>query len=118
MYKQIGEFKPDNLIAGNEVPVLTEEIKLAKAQGVVARGTVLGIVKLDGTAKPVDSAQSDGTQTPYAILTDDIDTTGSQDIITTAYTTGLFNADALIFGGSDEVATHKLELRKLGIHLK
>lgn len=118
MYKKVGEFTPDKLIAGNELPILTEEIKLAKAQGVVKRGTVVGIVTTDGTAKPVDSAQSDGTQLPYAILTDDVDTAGAADVVTTAYTTGLFNASALIFGGSDDVSKHKLELRKLGIHLK
>ena len=118
MYNKIGEFTPDNLIASNEMPILVEGIKLAKAQGIVKRGTVLGLVTAGGVAKPVDSTKTDGTEAPYAILTDDIDTTGSVDVTTTAYTTGVFNKDALIFGGSDTVANHKLELRKLGIHLK
>lgn len=118
MYKQTGEFTPDKLIVGNEMPILTEGIKVAKGQGTLVRGTVVGILTTGGLAKPVDSTKSDGTQAPYAILTDDIDTTGDVDVTTTAYTTGLFNKDALTFGGADTVATHKTELRKLGIHLK
>lgn len=118
MYKTVGEFKPDNLIASNEMPILTEGIKLVKAQGIVKRGTVVGVITASGLAKPVDSTKTDGTESPYAILTDDIDTAGSVDVTTTAYTTGVFNKEELVFGGTDDAAKHKVELRRLGIHLK
>lgn len=118
LYGTLGEYTPDNLLAGHEVPVIVKGITLAKNQGVVARGTVLGIVTASGLAKPVDSAQADGSQTPYCILTDTIDTTGDTDVKTTGYVSGLFNSKALIFGGTDTVAQHETKLRELGIFLK
>ncbi|AKL95008.1 bacteriophage lambda head decoration protein D [Clostridium aceticum] len=117
MYKVLGEFIPDNLIAGNEFPILTKGITLAKDQGVLLRGTVVGIVTATGLGKIADKSESDGAQNPYAILTDTVDT-GEDDVVTTGYISGLFNAKALIFGGEDTAADHEIELRKLGIYLK
>jgi hypothetical protein len=118
LYGTLGEYTPDNLLAGHDVPVIVKGITLAKNQGIVARGTVLGINKDTGLAKPVDSTQTDGTQTPNCILTDTIDTTGEADVKTTGYVSGLFNSKALIFGGTDTVEKHELKLRELGIFLK
>ncbi|NLT94859.1 MAG: head decoration protein [Clostridia bacterium] len=114
----IGGYTPDNLIAGHEVPLLVKGITLAKNQGVVARGTVLGIVKDSGLAKPVDSTKTDGSEVPYCILTDTIDTDGEEDVKATAYVSGLFNSKALIFGGDDTIEQHENKLRELGIFLR
>ena len=118
---EIGTFEYDNLIAGNAVPLLAAEVTLAKNQGVVEKGTVLGVVSATGLAVPVDDTNADGSENPHSILTDDVDTgdgSATDDFVTTAYVSGLFNSAALIFGGDDVVADHELALRKLGIFLK
>lgn len=120
LYEKIGEILPDNLIAGQEFPILIKGVTLAKNQGVLKRGTVLGIVTATGLAKLVDSTKTDGTQNADCILADDIDTgsgAATTDFKATAYYTGLFNKNALIFGG-DDAANHEARLRDLGIFLK
>ncbi|CAM4111429.1 head decoration protein [Mesobacillus thioparans] len=116
-YKILGEFTPDNLIAGQEVPVLVNGVTLASGQGVVKRGAVVGIVTASGLAQLVDKTKADGTQNPFGILTDDVDTENGT-VTTTAYVSGLFNPLALTFGGTDSVSDHKAKLRELGIYLK
>ena len=118
LYGNLDSFVPDSLFASNTVPVVTEGIILAKSQGVVKRGTVIGLITASGLAKAVDSTKSDGTQVPYAILTDDVDTTGTVDVKAAAYVSGYFNKSALTFGGTDTAVTHKVALRTLGIYLK
>lgn len=111
-----GNFTPDNLIAGIDVPQLVKAVTLKSAQGVVKRGTVLGIITASGLAVPVDSSKSDGSQTANCILVNDVDTTGG-DVVTEAYVSGHFNRKALIFGGTDTAAQHETKLRELGIFL-
>ncbi|MEI2466649.1 head decoration protein [Niallia taxi] len=121
MYETIGTFTPDNLIAGHNVPIIPKGITLAKNQGVIKRGTVIGIVTATKLAVPVDSTKTDGSQIPYAITTDTVDTgsgAATQDAKTTAYTSGLFNSKALLFGGTDTVSKHEVKLRELGIYLQ
>jgi hypothetical protein len=118
LYSTLGEHIPDNLIAGTEIPILVKEIKIAKGQGVLLRGTVVGIISASGLAMPVDKTKSDGTQTAFGILTDTIDTAQTTDIVSTGYVSGLFNSAALIFGGTDTAVDHEAKLRELGIFLK
>lgn len=82
-------------------------------------GDKFTIVVSEGSkkGKVVDSTNVDGSQGADCILTDDIDTTVG-DVVTTAYRSGLFNRQALFFGGTDTAADHKTRLRELGIHLK
>lgn len=108
----------DNLIAGTEIPLMVKSVKLAAGQGVLKRGTVLGIITASGQAVKVDSSKSDGSEKADCILTDTVDTTGEEPIVTTAYSSGLFNRKALIFGGSDTAEKHETRLRELGIFLK
>ncbi|MFP7469993.1 head decoration protein [Niallia taxi] len=121
LYETISTFTPDNLIAGHNVPILPRGIVLAKNQGVIQRGTVIGIVTATKLAVPVDSTKTDGSQTPFGITTDTVDTgsgAATQDTKTTAYTSGLFNSKALRFGGTDNVSKHETKLRELGIYLQ
>jgi hypothetical protein len=121
LYSTIGTFERDNLCAGQDIPVLTKGITLAKGQGIINRGTVLGIITESGLLKPVDSSKTDGTQTANCILTDTVntgDSTATEDSTATAYISGLFNASALTFGGSDTYAKHQENLRSLGIYLQ
>jgi Bacteriophage lambda head decoration protein D len=119
LYETSGTFTPDNLFAGNSIPVVARGIVLAKNQGVIKRGTVVGIITASELAVPVDKAKEDGSQIPYGITTDTIDTDiAVTDIKTTAYVTGLFNAKALSFGAADIAKDHEVKLRELGIHLQ
>jgi len=115
--KGFGAVEYDNLIAGTTHPIDTKSVVLQGGQGVVKRGTVLGIITASGLAVPVDSTKSDGSEVADCILTDDVDTTDG-DVVATAYSSGLFNRKALIFGGTDTVDKHETRLRELGIFLK
>lgn len=121
LYSSIGESSCDNLIAGQDFPILSKTITIAKGQGILKRGTVLGIITASGFAKKVDSTQTDGTQTAKYILAGDVDTgdsSATSDVGAEVYETGLFNSKALIFGGTDTVNKHEDNLRMLGIYLK
>jgi len=121
LYSKMGEVQPDNLFADLTVPVLIKGITLAKGQGLLKRGTVLGIVTASGLAKVVDSSKTDGTEKANCILADDVDTgdgSASSDFPAQAYISGYFNRNALVFGGTDTADTHELYLRELGIYLK
>lgn len=117
LYQDAGAFIPDNLFAGNELSVLTGGVTIAAGQGILRRGTVLGIVTASGKAVAVDKAAADGSNVPYGILTDDVDATTETNA--TVYISGVFNKNALFFGGdTDTAADYETELRKLGIFLK
>lgn len=65
----------------------------------------------------VDSTAIDGSNEPEAVLVEDIDATAS-DKIGVAYLTGEFQKDALIFGGTDVLATHESAMRNKNIFVK
>lgn len=112
-----GSTTPDNLFAGTKHPVDVKSVVVLTGQGVLKRGTVVGIITASGKAKLVNSANADGSQTAHAILTTDVDTTAA-DVVTTAYVSGQFNRKALVVGGSDTAAKHETQLRSLGIFMK
>lgn len=120
MKDHIGSFQPKTIIAGNEKPVLTKGVVLAKGQGVLPAGTVLGISE-SGIATPVDSEKEDGSQLPDCILADPVDTDNTTDNPrAAAYKAGIINESALVFSeteDADEIAAHKDKLRDLGIFL-
>jgi len=109
-------FSYDNLIVTGTFPIITDSLTLLTGTNYV-RGTVLGVVTATGKAVKVDSTKADGSQVPYAILTQDTDATAA-DILAPVYLTGEFNGAALIFGGTDTKDTHKASLRKIGIFVK
>jgi len=111
---QVGEFKYSNLFAGTSIPVLMKGVRLKSGQGLLGKGTVLGITT-EGLAVKVNSAATDGSNIADCILTDDVDTT--EEVVTTAYTSGLFNRQALIFGGTDTAEKHEKTLRTFDIIL-
>lgn len=116
--KQADSVSYDNLAAG--FPGVDQQIKavtVKSGQGVLKRGTVLGIITTGSKAAIVNSANADGSQTADCILTDDVDTTAA-DVVTTAYAAGTFNRKALVFGGTDTASNHEKTLRQLGIFLK
>lgn len=79
---------------------------------------------LTGQANVVNSANTDGSQYADCVLCDTTDTTNGA-VVAEAYTTGSFNRQALVFGGTDTYATvvtgdsktHEAHLRLNGIFL-
>lgn len=111
MSNEIGSYQFDNLLGEVEV---TEGGTIVSGAGVLARGTVLGKITASGKLKTVNSANSDGSQAPYAVLLEGVDATSADKPCATALA-GTFNPAALVFGGSDTIATHRAALRDVGI---
>ncbi|MDF2891238.1 MAG: bacteriophage lambda head decoration protein [Clostridia bacterium] len=116
MYEEIGTFAPDNLIAGENVPIQLNGITILAGQGVLKRGSVIGIITASGKGKHVAKASVDGSEIAKFILADDVDTTA--DVVAQCYQSGLFNREALIFPAANTAADHEDSLRQYGIFLK
>ena len=113
MSQEIGSYSFDNLLAG-EVEV-GEGATIVSGAGALKRGSVLGKITASGKLTLVNTAGTDdGRRTPYAVLLEDTDATSADKAAPVALA-GLFNADALIFGGTDTIATHRAALRDQGI---
>ncbi len=115
MFEQIGEFKPDSLIAGNEFPILKEGIGLKAGYGVLKRGSL--IMKENGAGYIAGTGEATEV---FGILTDDVDTgedEAGDNIPATVYQTGEFNRDDVIVSG-DNTANYEDDMRKAGIYLR
>lgn len=108
-------YAPDRLIAG-DLKLVTRDVTILTGQ-VISRGTVLGKITSSGKYIKSLSAASDGSETPVAILADDVDAT-SADVNAPIYETGEFNEDQITLGTAHTVASVRDGLRALGIHLK
>lgn len=117
LYQAEGAFEYDNLIAGNGITMITKGVLLKSGQGILKRGTVLGVVTDDGLAVMVDKTKTNGSQICDSILTDDIDTGTTDNVIATAYITGYFDKKALVFADETTINDCETELRKLGIYV-
>lgn len=130
MYEQIGEFKPDSLIASADFPILKEGIGLKAGQGLLKRGSL--IIKADnagyiaGTTRTTGSGETEKTEELtgkiFGILTDDMDT-GDDDskdnIPATCYQTGIFNRDAVIVTGEDAtIDKYEDDMRDVSLFLR
>lgn len=111
----LDSFTPDNLFAGNVMPVVTDKGTITA--GTYTRGTALGRITATGKLTKVNSASVDGSQTIYGILAEDTDASVT-DKVAPVYLTGEFNEGQLVFGGTDTADTHRVEARKLGIFFK
>ena len=116
LYTEIGSTAPDNLVIGANVPILVKGLTIVTGQGVLARGSVLGVITTGGKGKLVAKASVDGSQTAKFILADDVDTTAA-DIVAQVYQSGSFNRKALIFAADNTAADHEDSLRRYGIFL-
>ena len=113
----IGKNKPDNLIVGTEVNVMTQDVLLLTGQGILARGSVIGIITATGKGKITEAGSADGSEVANLILAETIDT-DSGDIVATAYKAGVFNRDLTIFGTGGATTTYEQDLRVVNIQLK
>ena len=133
LFEQIGEFKPDSLIAGNEFPIMKEGIGLKAGQGVLKRGSLImkcadGAGYIAGTVVTVTTGEGENAKTEnaemnvFGILTDDTDTgtkTSADNIPAVCYQTGEYNRAAVIVTGEGAKAeTYENDMRKAGIFLR
>lgn len=135
MFEQIGESKPDSLIAGNQFPIMKAGIGLKAGQGILKRGSLI-LKSADGSgylAGAIESEEKESstlsedasvttsdTKIIAGILTDDYDT-GTDALVdnipATVYQTGEFNRAAVIVS-EDTVETYEEDMRKIGIYLR
>ncbi len=119
MYEQIGEFKPDSLIAGNGFPILKEGIGLKAGHGVLKRGSLI-MKGTDRAGYIAGTADVEGKV--FGILTDDFDTgedASADNIPATVYQTGEFNREAVIVSGESETVENYVDdMKCAGIYLR
>lgn len=70
---QIGVLAADNLFAGSQMPVVDDEVIIAEGEGILARGTLLGIATKAALDEATSAAQGDGN-TGTGTLTLDVET--------------------------------------------
>lgn len=130
MYEQVGEFKPDSLIASANFPILTEGIGLKAGQGLLKRGSL--IIKAEkvgyiaGTTHTTGSGENEKTEEItgkiFGILTDDTETgldDAADNIPATCYQTGIFNRAAVIVAGkSATVDNYEDDMRVVSLFLR
>ena len=131
-YSVIGDFEYDSLIVGEQQPIIPKGVLLAPGQGVLTRGTLLGIQTANGWAYVCDSTASDGTQNPMYILglqqgqlmdpTQTTIDTGATNtgipIPAVTYQTGIFNRYAVITKTGQPISSFEQALHVRGIILK
>lgn len=128
MFEQIGEFKPDSLIAGNEFPIMKEGIGLKAGQGVLKRGSLImkgtdGAGYIAGSAAAAEGGETSGTDMKvFGILTDDCDTgtdASADNIPAVCYQTGEFNRAAVVVSGEGAaVENYEDDMKCVGIYLR
>ncbi|TKI02889.1 head decoration protein [Martelella alba] len=110
-------FIPDQLVSG-PLQLVTDTVTiLTGATARYVRGTVLGVVTASGKYTLCVATATDGSQTPAAILADDVDATAA-DVTGGVYLMGEFNQNRLTFDTSWTAATLKPAFRSLGIFLR
>ncbi|MCU8822780.1 head decoration protein [Klebsiella quasipneumoniae] len=107
-------FLPDQLIAGTLQLVTDTGIITG---GTYKRGTVLGMVSASGKYKLSVKTATDGSETPVAILVDNVDA-ATADQNGGLYLMGEFNQNHIIFDNSWAIPALKTALRPLAIFLK
>lgn len=108
-------FVPDQLVSG-PLQLVTDTVTIGQA-GVLKRGTVLGLVTSSGEYVISVKTAEDGSQTPVAILVDDVDTT-EEAKSAGVYLMGEFNQNRLIVDDGWTLAELKVALRPLAIFLR
>lgn len=121
------ESMPDNLIVGTDPATRIGSAVLRKGTGILKRGTVLAKSSTDSLLVMLgtepDTTEVEGSATTemleaYGILTDDVDIS-EDDVPTTIYIGGLFNANRIIVADDYTMTeTDKDTLRKYGIEFK
>lgn len=113
-FQSEGIYTPDDLIAGDH-PLRSHGVTIASGQ-VLTRGALLGKITATGEFVLSTSAATDGSQTPIAILGEDVDATGGAQS-SFAYIAGDFNENAITFGAGHTAASVRDALAARSIYL-
>lgn len=108
-------FNPDQLISG-PLQVVTDPGIIAKA-GILKRGTILGMVTASGEYTLSKKDATDGSETPSAILVDDVNTTEGS-VNGGLYLMGEFNQNRIIHDATWTAAELKAAMRQFSIFLR
>lgn len=108
-------FIPDQLIGG-DLKVVTHAGRTITG-GAFKRGTVLGRITASQKYTIALSAAADGSQTPVAILVDDVDASAG-DALGGIYAMGEFNERAVTLGAGITLDAAKAALEAQNIYLK
>jgi len=108
-------FVPDQLIGG-DLKIVTHAGRTITG-GAYARGTVLGKITASGKYTIALAAATDGSQTPIAILVDDVDASAG-DALGGIYAMGEFNERAVTLGAGTTLAAARSALEIQNIYLK
>ena len=109
----VGTFSPDELVI---CPGTGRVRTIASGSGVLKRGTVLGKITASGKMTISLTAATDGSQTPYVVLAEDVDAT-SADVDAVCYFSGVLNANKLIYGTGHSLTTVFDPFRQVDIEL-
>ena len=110
-----GEYKPCNLIPG-EYPRIERIITIASGSA-LTKGSVLGRVTASGKFSLSASDASDGSETPDAILAEDVDAS-AEDKQAVVYFSGEFNETALTLGNGHTLESIRAGLRSKSLFLR
>lgn len=116
LVQNVSERQYDELIGGTSPDILTGGIVVASGAGKLERGSVLGQITASGKYKLADSAATDGSGVGSVVLAEDVDATDN-DVTTEVYTSGMFNRDKLVFGGTDTAKKQEDNLRIHNIYM-
>lgn len=109
-------YSPDGLIVSRG-PIVTDDVALAGGQGVLHRGTLLGIVTSTGQAVVCVATAVDGSQRPAAVLVSGVDTTAGP-APGAGYFSGEFDAALLAFDSSWTLPALADAMRARGLFLR
>jgi len=112
---QSAVYTPGDIVAGNAHLLVAIPVTVASGE-IVQRGAVLGKVTATGEYRLSASAATDGSQTPDAVLAEDVDASGGA-TPGLAYIRGDFIAEALTLGAGHTADGIREGLRGKGIFL-
>jgi hypothetical protein len=107
-------YTPENLLAGG-TQLVSETATILDGQ-TLALGEIVGKVTATGKIKALNTAGTDGSETPYGILAEAAAASGA-DATSLVYLKGEFRINAVTSATSTPVE-QKSNLRLLGIYLK
>uniref|UniRef100_A0A3B0M187 Head decoration protein n=1 Tax=Arsenophonus endosymbiont of Trialeurodes vaporariorum TaxID=235567 RepID=A0A3B0M187_9GAMM len=108
-------FVPDQLVSG-PLQLVTDTVTIAQS-GKLKRWTVLGVVTATQVYQVCKKSATDGSQTPSAILADDVDTT-EKTLTVGVYLMGEFNQHRLLIDESWSLTELKTALHPFVIFLR
>ncbi|MBA4510217.1 hypothetical protein H1057_19625 [Clostridium sporogenes] len=107
-------FTPENIFAGNVMPVVTEAALVDVKQTIKK----LSIVEKNPTGKIVAPGDTIEAGNAYGIAAEEVTTGEGETKSIVLYMTGEFNASSIVFPDGKTVEDYRTPLRKLGIFLK